>query len=121
MARSLQSAQKLTERVSTEELDKNEEIDGNDKKDQNQHKEQEGLAYKDMSNLYYYLSTILLFFTEAAIACVVKSVDDVFSLLAAIAVTCLGFLFPSMFYLFAEKRWLLERQNLLKKHGNENL
>ena len=56
-----------------------------------------------MNDCYYYSSTIALFFLEAAVACLVKSVDDVFSLLAAIAVTCLGFAFPSVFYIYAEK------------------
>ena len=55
-----------------------------------------------MNPLYYYAASIALFYLEATVACLVGSVDDVFSLLAAIAVTCLGFAFPSVFYLYAE-------------------
>lgn len=75
----------------------------------------EGLAYKDMKASYYYTSTLALFVTEAILAIVLEDVTTVFDLLAAIAVTCLGFLFPGIFYLFAHKRYA----NKKTEKGNE--
>ena len=65
----------------------------------------EGLAYKDMKASHYYISTLALFVIEATLAIVLDDVTTVFDLLAAIAVTCLGFFFPGFFYLFAHKRY----------------
>jgi amino acid transporter len=65
----------------------------------------EGLAYKDMKASYYYISTLALFVVEATLAILLDDVTTVFDLLAAIAVTCLGFLFPGVFYLVAHKRY----------------
>ena len=58
-----------------------------------------------MSNSYYYISTLLLFILEAILAILVDDVTTVFDLVAAIAVTCLGFLFPAFFYIYAEKKY----------------
>ena len=63
----------------------------------------DGLQYKDMKDIYYYSSTILLFLLEAGIACLVPSVDVVMNFLSAIAVMMLGFGFPSLFFIFADK------------------
>jgi hypothetical protein len=65
----------------------------------------EGLAYKDMKDSYYYISTLALFVAEATLAILLDDVTTVFDLLAAIAVTCLGFFFPGVFYLVAHKRY----------------
>jgi len=101
------------EKASTEELD------GDDTKIKSKHEKDDvsvksGLAYKDMRNLYYYGGTIGIFYLEALIACLIHSIDDVFPPLAAIAISCLGFLFPSVFYLYAEKMFLNNRQNLIQ-------
>ena len=56
-----------------------------------------------MKFAYYLISTLLLFALQAYIAIIVDSIDDVFDFVAAIAVTCLGFGFPSIFYLIGEK------------------
>ena len=64
-----------------------------------------GLAYKDMKYSYYLIGTLLLFALEATLSILIESVDQVFDFLAAIAVSCLGFAFPSAFYLIALKRW----------------
>ena len=63
------------------------------------------MNYKDMKDSYYYTSTLALFITEATLAIVLQDVTTVFDLLAAIAVTCLGFFFPGFFYLVAHKRY----------------
>jgi len=75
----------------------------------------DGLQYKDMNDIYYYSSTILLFVLEAAIACPVPSVDVVMNFLSAIAVMMLGFGFPSLFFLFADKYYgkFKERSDLI--------
>ena len=70
----------------------------------------EGLAYKDMNDTYYYVSTLALFVTEATLAIVLDDVTTVFDLLAAIAVTCLGFFFPGFFYIYAHKRYATNSQ-----------
>ena len=58
-------------------------------------------TYKDMRPLYYYPATLLLFTTEALLATAIPEVDVVFNFLSAIAISCLGFLFPSAFFLGA--------------------
>ena len=58
-----------------------------------------------MKDSYYYASSLCLFILEATIAILVDDVTTVFDLVAAIAVTCLGFLFPALFYLYAEKKY----------------
>ena len=77
----------------------------------------DGLQYKDMKDIYYYASTIVLFLLEAGIACLVPSVDVVMNFLSAIAVMMLGFGFPSLFFLFADKYYgkFKERSDLVEK------
>lgn len=72
--------------------------------------EQEGFAYKDMNNTYYYISTLTLFVAEATLAILLEDVTTVFDLLAAIAVTCLGFFFPGFFYIYAFKKFAKKGQ-----------
>lgn len=62
-----------------------------------------GMAYKDMKDSYYYTATILLFLFEAALAIAIPDVEIVFNFVSAIAVSCLGFLFPAAFFLGAER------------------
>ena len=63
------------------------------------------MAYKDMKDSQYYTSTILLFILEATCAILIQDVTTVFGLLGAVAVTCLGFFFPGLFYIFSERRF----------------
>jgi len=74
-----------------------------------------------MKNLYYYAGTIGIFYLEGLIACLISSIDDVFPPLAAIAVSCLGFLFPSLFYLTAESLFLKDRKNLIKQFEKDEV
>jgi len=71
--------------------------------DANQAGPTQGLGYKDMKDCYYYPATILLFVMQAVIAILTSNVAIVFDFLSAVCVSCLGFLFPSIFYLAAEK------------------
>ena len=64
-----------------------------------------------MKPVYYYTSTLALFILEATIASFVPSVDKVFDFLAAVAVSMLGFGFPSIFYIYAEKKFGDVRDN----------
>ena len=67
--------------------------------------QQDGLAYKDMNDSLYYASTLTLFILEAACAILIEDVTTVFGLLGAVAVTCLGFFFPGIFYIFSQMRF----------------
>jgi amino acid transporter len=58
-----------------------------------------------MNSLYYFLSTLILFVSEALLAAVVTDVTSVFDFVAAFSVTCVGFLFPAIFYLTAVKKF----------------
>lgn len=68
-------------------------------------KDEGGLAYKDMSNCYYYLATILYFGATVAGSCFIPSVDEIFEFVGVICVNCLGFIFPAVFYLVAASRY----------------
>jgi hypothetical protein len=63
-----------------------------------------------MNPVYYYASTLLLFALEATCAILINDVTTVFDFLAAIAVTCLGFFFPGVFYIWGEKKFGLNSQ-----------
>ena len=67
-----------------------------------------------MKASYYYFSTVLLFVLEATCAILINDVTTVFDFLAAIAVTCLGFFFPAVFYIWAEKRFGLNSNQIPK-------
>mmetsp|Transcript_12699 Transcript_12699/g.21386 ORF Transcript_12699/g.21386 Transcript_12699/m.21386 type:complete len:146 (+) Transcript_12699:1510-1947(+) len=69
-----------------------------------------GAAYKNMNNLYYFVSTLSLFVVEAILSVIVDDVTTVFDFVAAISVTCIGFAFPAVFYLTAEKRYMKEEE-----------
>ena len=74
-----------------------------------------GKSYKDMNNYYYYISTLILFILEAILAIVIPDVSTVFDFLAAISVTCLGFAFPALFFIAAEKKF--PNTELIKQNG----
>ena len=63
------------------------------------------LAYKDMSNLYYYLATIFLFGLTLLGSCLIKDVEIIFGFVGCIAVTLLSFIIPSVFYLMAKSKF----------------
>ena len=65
----------------------------------------ENLSYKDMNNVYYYLSTLALFAIEAFLAIVVNDIGTIFNFLSAFTVTFLGFWFPAFFFIYAEKKF----------------
>ena len=58
-----------------------------------------------MKDSLYYSSTLTLFILEAACAILIEDVTTVFGLLGAVAVTCLGFFFPGLFYIFSQRRF----------------
>ena len=58
-----------------------------------------------MGNLYYYSSTVGLFTLQIAAGCFIPDINDVVDLIAAFAVSSLGFLFPATFYLRALKKY----------------
>ena len=68
------------------------------------------MAYKDMKDSYYYTATILLFLFEAALAIAIPDVEIVFNFVSAIAVSCLGFLFPAAFFLGAERQFKIDEE-----------
>ena len=68
-----------------------------------------------MNNYYYYISTLILFTIEAILAIVIPDVSTVFDFLAAISVTCLGFAFPALFFLAAEKKY--PNPDVIKQNG----
>ena len=58
-----------------------------------------------MKDSYYYPATFFLFVFEATLAILIPDVDIVFNFVSAIAVSCLGFLFPAVFFIWAEIRY----------------
>ena len=58
-----------------------------------------------MNNLYYYLSTLLLYSIEATLAILVSDVTVVFDFVAALCVTCIGFGFPAVFFITAHNKY----------------
>ena len=69
-----------------------------------------------MKDSYYYISSLLLFGLEMLLAILITDVTTVFDLVAAIAVSCLGFFFPAFFYLAAERKF-----GTFKSTRNRNL
>jgi len=70
-----------------------------------------------MKNVYYYSATLILFGLQILISIFVNDVTAVFDFVAAIAVSCLGFIFPSVFFLTASKRYLKDGHK--KSYGYE--
>ena len=65
--------------------------------------EDDGLAYKDMKNSYYYGATLAYYFTIVLGAIVIPSVDVIFEFVGAICGVALGFIFPATFYIYANR------------------
>lgn len=63
------------------------------------------LAYKDMSDVYYYVATIIYFAIIVAGSILIPSVDQIFEFIATISVNALGFIFPSVFYFIAQAKF----------------
>ena len=63
------------------------------------------LAYKDMSDVYYYVATIIYFAIIVAGSILIPSVDQIFEFIATISVNALGFIFPSVFYFVAQAKF----------------
>ena len=66
---------------------------------------QDGLAYKDMKALYYYSGTLIYFGLTILGSCVIPDVDIVFEFIGTICVNALTFIFPTMFYLMAKRKF----------------
>jgi hypothetical protein len=58
-----------------------------------------------MNNLYYYLSTLVLFGLEVFLAIVLTDIGNIFNFLSAVTTTFLGFLFPAFFFIYGEKKF----------------
>ena len=57
----------------------------------------------------YYTVTLLLFALETGLGATLPDVDIVFNFIAAIAVSCLGFAFPALFFFKAESLYYKEK------------
>ena len=57
-----------------------------------------------MKSVYYYSGTIGLFVLEAILAILIPDVSIVFNFVSAIACSCIGFIFPGVFYIVAENK-----------------
>lgn len=80
--------------------------------------QQNGLAYKDMSDFLYFTATIIFFVLQVAGSCFIPSVDLIFEFVGVICVNCMSFLFPSIFYLTASKKYHANRINTLKSFNS---
>lgn len=72
-------------------------------------REEAAMDYKYMNESYYYSATIILFLLEAILAIIIPDIDIVFNFVSAFAVSCLGFLFPSVFFIYAEKKFEINK------------
>ena len=58
-----------------------------------------------MSDCIYYTASVTLYGLSVFGACVIPDVDVIFEFVASISVNCLAFIFPSVFYLMAKKKY----------------
>ena len=65
----------------------------------------EGLAYFDMKPVYYYGGTLIMYGTIVAGSIFIPDVKLIFEFVGLICVNCLSFIFPSLFYIFANKHY----------------
>lgn len=72
------------------------------------------LAYKDMKNSWYYGCTLTYFMLCVLGSCFIPKIDVVIEFVAVICVNCMSFIFPSVFYLKASKRYFTLRQNTIR-------
>jgi len=54
-----------------------------------------------MSDVYYYVATIIYFAVIVTGSILIPDVDQIFEFVATISVNALGFIFPSVFYFIA--------------------
>ena len=87
-------------------------------KNNNEDVAQNGLAYKDMSDVLYYSATIIYFLLQVAGSCFIPSVDIIFEFVGVICVNCMSFIFPSILYLTATKRYHANRVTILKSFNS---
>ena len=78
----------------------------------------DGLAYKDMKAAYYYGATLTYFGLTILGACAIPDVDIVFEFIGTICVNALTFIFPTLFYLVA-KRKFADRIRTLNKFTDD--
>jgi len=64
------------------------------------------LAYKDMNMCYYLTATLIYYGIQMGGAIIVTDVSTIFDFASAIAITALAFIFPGLFYLKAEAKYL---------------
>jgi len=80
----------------------------------------DGLAYKDISNFLYYTSTCMFYGITVAGSCLIPSVDEIFEFVGVICVNCVAFMFPSIFYLTASRRYHAHRTQLVEGFGGDS-
>ena len=65
----------------------------------------DGLAYKDMKDSYYYAVTISYFMVIVFGSIFIPTVDTIFEFIGAIVGTSLGFVMPGIFYIRANTKF----------------
>jgi hypothetical protein len=73
--------------------------------------EDNGLAYKDINNCYYYSATLILFFLNLFCAILIPDVKILFEIVGTIAANFLSFICPATFYLKARSLCLQRGEN----------
>ena len=64
------------------------------------------LAYKDMKGIYYYTASLGYYGIQMGGTIIVTDASTIFDFASAIAITALAFVFPGLFYLKAEEKFL---------------
>ena len=72
-----------------------------------------------MKNVYYYGATLTYYFTIVFGAIIIPSVDVIFEFVGAISGVALGFVFPAIFYIYADKYYPENRE--FKNKGKLNV
>ena len=73
------------------------------------------LAYKDMSNLAYFLGTFVLYSLTIFGSCIIDEPGTLFDWIGSITCNSLVFIMPPIFYLIARKKFAkkIQRSNVL--------
>lgn len=69
------------------------------------------LAYKDMNTVYYVLGTMTMYAGVLLGAIFIYDITTIFDFAAAIAISCISFLFPGWFYILAVKQFGVKVEN----------